>query len=191
MIASRLASRRTTTLAATIIAACAWTTEFGSATAQEPGSATNGLPEGVTALGPVTLLGSDKYRFESKSVGKPFVIEVVRIDAPLAPPRPGERLPVVFVTDNDPFSGLVPAIARTGSTGLFPSMLIVGIGYDTSSAASFVEAFSQFGIRRAVDFTPTADESYLAQIKAGTAALRLPWPEDTRLGGANAFLGFI
>lgn len=178
-------------LAAAIFATCALTCASGPARAQAPGAGAAVLPEGVTALGPVTVPSSERFRFESKSVAKPFLIEVVRVDAPLAPPRPEARLPVVFITDNDAFSALLPAIVRSGAVELFPSMLIVGIGYDTSAATTFVEGFSQFGIRRAVDFTPTVDEAYLAQIKAATEMLRAPWPAGVELGGAGAFLRFI
>lgn len=164
------------------------------ASAQQPPSAqtVRDLPVGVTALGPVTTERSDRYRFESQVVGKPFIIEVVRIDALFSPPAPGDRLPIIFVTDNDLLSMLVPTIARVGSMELFPSMIVVGVGYDLSDAADPVDAFVLGAARRATDFTPTFDEAYLAGVVPFTEqVLGRSWPEDASLGGADAFLAFI
>lgn len=149
------------------------------------------LPQGVSLLGPVVLDSSSRYRFESARVGKPFLIEVVTIRSPLVPPDSNARLPVVFVTDNDAFSTMVPAIARSASLELLPSMIVVGIGYVPSESANPMQAMIDFGVRRAVDFTPSEDAEYLAQIAGAYTTMGWGWPEGESLGQADTFLAFI
>lgn len=166
---------------AALLVAC-----FASGQQLQPAQTTSNLPAGVTALGPVIVERSDRYRFESKVVGKPFILEVVRIDALFSAPTPGGRLPVVFVTDNDLLSTLVPTIARIGSMELFPSMIVVGVGYDLSLATDPTDAFLLGAARRATDFTPTFDESYLAAVVPFTEQIfGRSWPEDASLGGGG------
>jgi uncharacterized protein len=159
----------------------------------EDSKAARGLPVSVRAIGTVDWTGSGRYRFDSDHVGKPFVIEVVRVDAFLdefGSHAPDARLPVVFVLDNLQFSKLVPAIVRA-APGLFPSMLVVGIGYDHSEATNVHEVLVQAGVRRSEDFTPSFDAAWLARAREQAARAGWPWPEEVALGGANAFLSFI
>lgn len=147
------------------------------------------LPSGVTALGPATVAQSDRYRFESKHVGKAFLVDVIRIDAPFA--APDIRLPVVFVPDGTVLTTLTPAIATLGALQGLPPMTIVGISYDFG-AASPEEASLQAFARRFTDFTPSADDESRALIMGMTEQLfGAAWPKDAPFGRADAFLAFL
>lgn len=169
------------------LAACAavLVADPGYAQGPEP----RALPQGVTALGPVSFPQSQRYRFESKHVGRTYVVEITRIDSLLAPTRPGARLPVVFVTDNDVFSSLVPAIVRANVS--MPAMIVVGIGYDVAAAANPLAAIVIAGAGRTRDFTPTFDEALHTTMLNQSKALNVPYPESDKPGGAAAFLAFI
>lgn len=151
---------------------------------------TRPLPPGVAALGAVTTEDGSRFRLLSRAVGKPFIVDVVRIDAG-APP--GSRLPVVFVTDNDIMTTIAPAVARLGvKTFQLPPMIVVGIGYDNSFAKTPAEAAVQGLARRATDFTPVHNDAYLANVGPVTRQIfGIPWPADAPLGKSDAFLEFI
>lgn len=162
---------------------------LGSVDVKAQETAATALPYGVTALGPVTVAQSDRYRFESRHVGKAFLVDVIRIDAPLAPPAP--RLPVVFVPDGNVMTTLIPAIANLASLESLPSMIVVGISYDFG-AASPQEARLQGFARRFTDFTPSTDEESQTLAMAVTEQLfGMAWPDDAPFGRADAFLAFI
>jgi uncharacterized protein len=145
------------------------------------------LPAGVTALPPLPLPFSERYRFESWNVGKEFVIDVTRIDTALAS-EVDTLLPVVFVTDNEVFSTMVPGIVR--SLELFPSTLVVGISYEHSPVPDREEVV-ETAMRRSTDLTPIHDEAVLTSMKEELASFRLPVPDNVVLGGADVFLAFI
>lgn len=172
---------------ATLAAIATLTIGSAEATAQE--TAAPELPSGVTALGPVTVAQSDRYRFESKHVGKAFQIDVIRIDAAFAPSEP--RLPVVFVPDGNVMTTLIPAVANLAALESLPSMLIVGISYDFGTASP-EEARLQGFTRRFTDFTPGTDDEFQALATVMTQLLfGMPWPEDAPFGRADAFLAFL
>ena len=97
------------------------------AAAQPVETAPAPLPAGVTFVGPATTAASQRYRIDSRKVGKPFFVDVIRIDRPFPPVA--ERLPVVFVPDGNVLTTLIPAIAYLGSFESLPSMIVVGIRY--------------------------------------------------------------
>jgi len=138
------------------------------------------LPSEVTSLGAVTTANSERYRFESRSIGA-FQIDVVNTGTAAAE----KSLPVVFVTDADPLTTLVPAVANWGG-GAIPPMIVVGIGYgggDVNDREGFLNAVT----RRPADFMPEFDQAYTDDL------IRfLDLPGDTRLGGgADKFLAFV
>lgn len=151
--------------------------------------AASALPAGVTALGPVAVARSERYRFESMHVGKAFVVDVVTVDAPLA--VPAARLPVVFVPDGNVMTTLVPAIVHLGAFESLPPMVIVGIGYDFGSASP-EEARLQGFVRRFTDFTPSEhDETQTVAMAVTEQMFGRAWPEDAPFGRADDFLAFI
>lgn len=161
------------------------------AAAQHAEAAAAPLPDGVTSVGPATTAVTQRYRVDSRNVGKSFFVEVIRIDRPFPPVA--EKLPVVFVPDGNVLTSLVPAIAHLGSFESLPSMIVVGISYDFGAANQQEAAFQGYA-RRLTDFTPTADEpgeiamaSLVAQQLFGMEA----WPDDMPFGRADAFLAFI
>jgi predicted alpha/beta superfamily hydrolase len=148
------------------------------------------LPPGVTREGPVTLELSDRYRFESETLGEAFLVDVVRIESPLASSEPDRELPILFVTDNTAFSSLVPAIVRMDSLEGLPPMLVVGIGYAFASSMSLRDEFFEFNVRRSHDFTPTVDEAWVQELTTfSQAQFGKSWSGTP--GGADAFLAFI
>ena len=161
------------------------------AAAQTAEAAATPLPAGVTFVGPAATAASQRYRIDSRNVGKPFFVEVIRVDRPFPPAA--EKLPVVFVPDGNVLTSLVPAIGHLGSFESLPSMIVVGISYDFGAADPQEAAFQGYG-RRLTDFTPTDDEpgeiamaSLVAQQLFGMEA----WPDDVPFGRADAFLAFI
>ena len=101
-------------------------------------------------------------------------------------PLPEAPLPVLWVLDANLFFGTAVESARLMHQ-LFhelPPMLVVGVGYDTTSPAVQAEL-------RARDFTPTADSGFgpMAQNLPGAPAPTLP--PDRRLGRAPEFLNFL
>ena len=149
------------------------------------------LPAAVTSVGPATTAVPQRYRIESRNVGKPFFVDVIRIDRPFPPAT--EKLAVVFVPDGNVLTSLVPAIAHLGSFESLPSMIVVGISYDFGAADPQEAAFQGFA-RRLTDFTPTADEPgeiAMASLAAQQLFGMEGWPDDVPFGRADAFLAFI
>jgi ferri-bacillibactin esterase len=153
------------------------------------------LPPGFTALASVTGPAVDRYRIQSRAAGKPFIIDVTRIDTGgfSAPTAPGARLPVVFVTDAGAGPNLVATLAGFGTfTAQLPAMIVVGIGQDTSSARSAAEASAQGLAFRGTDFTAEPDDAYVAGMAAAIKSyFGQPYPANAPTGRAAAFLAFI
>jgi uncharacterized protein len=150
------------------------------------------LPPGVTALGSLTIPNSERFSIQSKKVGKPFIVDVTRIGSQFGAP-PGGKVPVVFVTDNDSFPALVPALASGSPGSLFPPMIIVGIGYDTTGAKEPLGPLAEIGLRRSEDFTPSKDKTYNPFMPMALQLFEragMPAPEP-QLGRADIFLAFI
>lgn len=128
----------------------------------------------------------------SAIVGRDYVVDVVRIDAGGPAPVAAERLPVLFVTDGDVWTTMVPAMARAGvQTGQLPSMLVVTIRYGFDLSPGALPVPLQSVTRRATDFTPVHDEAYLDAVRPFTQQIfGVPWP-DVPLGRAADFLAFI
>lgn len=164
----------------------------GAPAAAQPAGATPApLPAGVTSAGPAMTAATQRYRFDSRNVGKPFFVEVVRIDRPFPPVA--EKLPVVFVPDGNVLTTLVPAIVHLGSFESLPSMIVVGVSYDFGTAEPQEAAFEGYA-RRLTDFTPTDDESdeiAMASLAAQQLFGMEAWPDDVPFGRADAFLAFI
>ncbi|HET8699921.1 MAG TPA: alpha/beta hydrolase-fold protein [Gammaproteobacteria bacterium] len=150
------------------------------------------MPPGITALAPPAMGDTERFGIRSREVGKPFIVDVARLTLPGGAP-PSGNLPVVFVTDGGQFFPVVSAIVRS-APGVFPPLIVVGIDYDTAGATpAGIGALIEAGVRRAEDFTPSADKTYsaftpLALQTFERMGLTAPQP---RLGRANAFLAFI
>src|SRR5690606_13897695 len=128
---------------------------------------------------------------ESRNGGKPFFVDVIRIDRPFPPAT--EKLVVVFVPDGNVLTSLVPATAHLGSCGRLRSTVVVGISYAFGPADPQEAAFQGFA-RRLTDFTPTADEPgeiAMASLAAQQLFGMEGWPDDVPFGRADAFLAFI
>ena len=156
------------------------------------------LPAGVSELGPVAFPDSQRYTFEAKNVDQTYLVDVVRIASPAAPPL-NEPLKVVFVTDGNSMSGLTSGIAFLNSIESLPPMYIVAIGFSFKEGLSPAQLLLQFSLRRGRDYSPASLEDELmpelldawpgfsASLGMGGAA----FPDYGRPNGAEAFLAFI
>lgn len=146
----------------------------------------------VESLGAVAVEGGERFRMRSAVVGRDYVVDVVRIDAAGLVPVAAERLPVVFVTDGDVWTTIVPAMVRAAvQNGQLPPMIVVTIRYGFDLSPGALPVMLQSVTRRATDFTPVHDEAYLDGVRPFTQQIfGVPWP-DVPLGRAADFLAFI
>jgi hypothetical protein len=136
-------------------------------------------------LGPASLLGTRSYSLAARHIDQTFLIDVCR---PARRTAAGQRVPVVYVLDGNGAFGLTAQTAQMLQLGEDPiaPMLIVGVGYrfDRSNAVR-----AQHVAARTRDFTPTADDAWLAVQRAAMQAQGMD--AETSAGGAPAFLRFL
>lgn len=133
---------------------------------------------------PASITASHRYRLAAKHIDQTFVIDVA-----LPPVRvaPGQKVPVIFVTDGSATFPLAVQTARLLQAGPFPlpPAIVVGIGYPTDTTAEWAMT-SHLRIR---DMSPWMDQSVERRYRNAPERWRLP--DHIRQGGADAFLSFI
>ncbi len=138
----------------------------------------------VSELGPVQLIGSQRFKMWSEHVGANFIIDV-SMPGPLS--RSKGPAPVMFVTDGNL---CFPAAASlSGSLAIEPDgpppQCVVGIGYEVSGNGENAEHHRM----RNRDLTPCEDQRFAAMMRH--APQPFTWRDDISPGGAGRFLSFI
>lgn len=136
--------------------------------------------------GPVTIPATELHTFASERVGRDLEVRVARpVGSWMGPPK--GPFAVVYVPDADLFFGTVVEGTRLMHQlfGELPPLLVVGIGYPTGDPVVQAEL-------RARDFTFSSDSGPGgAPGSFGVPGREPTLPEGERLGGADAFLGFL
>lgn len=133
---------------------------------------------------PASITASQRYRLRSRNIDQTFVIDVALPPVPVAP---GQKLPVIFVTDGSAEFALAAQTARMLQFGPFPlpPAIVVGVGYPTDTP----EEWAMTNKLRLRDMSPWVDEDVERRFRNAPEPWRLP--DDIQLGGAAAFLDFI
>jgi len=133
----------------------------------------------------VVIPATQLYDIPSEHADAGFQVWVAEPVEGVVPFPPGPRR-VVYVLDANLFFGTVVETTRLMSQlyGELPPLLVVGIGYDTTSPAVEAEL-------RAWDFTPTTDSGFGDMAQSMPGALEPTLPEGRRLGRAPELLRFL
>jgi predicted alpha/beta superfamily hydrolase len=133
---------------------------------------------------PASITASHRYRLRARHIDQTFVIDVA---LPPVPVTPGQKLPVIFVTDGSSTFPLAAQTARLLQFGPYPlpPAIVVGIGYPTDTN----EEWAMTSHLRTRDLSPWVDESVERRYRNAPEPWRLP--DHIRQGGAGAFLNFI
>jgi predicted alpha/beta superfamily hydrolase len=89
----------------------------------------------LMSQGPAVQMGAERFVLHAQHINRDFLIEVT---APLVPPLPGQKLPVIYALDGG--YGLVGQSARVlGGSGAMAPALVVSVGYlpNTSDAEHY------------------------------------------------------
>ena len=131
-----------------------------------------------TEHGPVAVPSTHRFTFDSASAGVAIEVSVA---LPAFYEALTDRRPVVYVLDGNLTFFLAAPIVRTCellAPGLFPSVIVVGIGYPGGDLLGVMS-------RRMHDLSPTASAG------EGPAAAQVGVAATHGLGGAEAFLEAI
>lgn len=138
----------------------------------------------IEELGPVPLMGTQRFKVWSEAVGDHFVIDV---HEPLEMMVQAAPAPVLFMTD-----GNLCFPAASGISGMLamepdgpPPQVVVGVGYEVSGRGERAEHHKL----RARDLTPCGDARLEAMMRQ--APPPFTWDDSVVLGGADRFLDFL
>ncbi len=131
-------------------------------------------------VGPIVLPGTEQHSICSESIDQEYKIYV---SLPEGYYSSTENYLIVFMLDGNSMYTYTYANARkTQYLGLIPEIILVGIGYDTTSPRGYL------GLRYR-DYTPTVDEEQMHIYKNRSGDRKMP--SELSTGGAEAFYQFI